>query len=176
MGWKLNALAFLFALWALNVGALVVGIPILLYIFYRWWSNRKPSGTGSSRWMIYVGVLFLMLAVGAVAEQGTYSPIVFGVAGIALLALALFPGVVREFAERVAGPSSEVFSAMSGREKGKAEPESCVLLTKLPLSYLDMKKSDPKETLLRFQRFAQTLAEFDVPVELRLEFSDGAGR
>ena len=95
MGWKLTALIFLFALWALNVGALIVGIPILLYLGYRFWSSRQNrlKGAGRPHWMIYFGVFLIFLSLVAVAERGTYSPIVFGVSGVTLLPLALFPGI-----------------------------------------------------------------------------------
>ena len=43
MGWKLEALAFLFALWSIGDGALVVVVPVLLYLFYRFWSNRQSQ-------------------------------------------------------------------------------------------------------------------------------------
>jgi hypothetical protein len=175
MGWKLTAFVFLFAVWALNVGALIIGIPILLHLFYRFWSNRKP-GPGKSRWMIYLGVFLLLLSLISVAEQGTYSPIVFGVAGVTLLALALFPGLVDEFAEKVAGPASELFGGMSGGRKEGAGTEPCVELTKLPLNYLDPKKNDPKETLLKARRLVQTLTELDFLVEMKIEFSEGSGK
>lgn len=176
MGWKFTALVFLFAVWALNVGALVIGIPILIYLFYRHWSNRqsKPRGTGRPRWMIYLGLFLLVLSLVAVAEQGTYSPMVFGVAGVTFLILALFPGVVQEIAERVGGPASELFRNLSGRQRH--ELASCVELTQLPLDYLDAKKNDPKERLLKFQRLAQTFAELGGEVELRFEFSKGSER
>jgi hypothetical protein len=54
MGWKLSVLALLFAIWALLIGALIIGIPILLYLFFRVWSNRskgKAGGTGRSHWI-----------------------------------------------------------------------------------------------------------------------------
>ena len=41
LGWKLNALLFLFALWSLGNGAFIIGIPIMLYFFYRFWSNWR---------------------------------------------------------------------------------------------------------------------------------------
>ena len=176
MGWKLNALAFLFGIWALNTGALIIGIPILLYLFYRYWSNRqnRPGGTGRPRWAIYLGVFFLVLSLVAVAEGGTYSPVVFGVAGLTLLVLALFPHVVHDLAEEVAGPAAELFGRMSGKDGPDAM--ACVELTQVPLDHLDAKKADPKEKLLRFQRLAQVLAESGEKVQLRLDFAGGRGR
>ncbi|MDG6957058.1 MAG: hypothetical protein JRN30_07010, partial [Nitrososphaerota archaeon] len=53
--------------------------------------------------------LIRMVFFVAVAEQGTYSPIVFAAAGVSLLVLGLFPGLVQEFTEMVAGPASEIF-------------------------------------------------------------------
>ena len=178
MGWKLTALIFLFALWALNVGALIVGIPILLYLGYRFWSSRQNrlKGAGRPHWMIYFGVFLIFLSLVAVAERGTYSPIVFGVSGVTLLTLALFPGISQEFVEKIVGPASELFQEMSGRERGKTKPVPYVELTKVPLRYLDPKKNEPEETLLKFERLSQTLAELGHPVETRLEFSEGAGR
>jgi DNA helicase HerA-like ATPase len=178
MGWKLNALAFLFALWALDNGDLVIGIPIMLYLFYRFWSNRQsgPPGTGRSHWTIYLGAFLLFLSLVAVAEQGTYSPVVFGASGITLLALGIFPGLVQDVSERVSGPASELFAEMSGRKRDKEEPVTCVELTQLPLDYLDKEKNDPKETLQKFRRLTQTLAELGAPVEMRLEFSEGSGK
>ena len=118
MGWKTTAFLFLFALWALNVGALIIGIPILLYLFFRFLSNRKakPSGSGSSHWMIYAGAFLVFLSLVAGAEHGTYSPAVFGLSGVSLLVLAFFPSLGQEFAEKVAGPASELFRGMSGKE------------------------------------------------------------
>ena len=126
--------------------------------------------------MIYVGAFLLFLSLVAVAEQGTYSPIVFGAAGLTLLVLGLFPGLVQEFVDRVSGPASEMFTFLSGRRQRDPESASCVELTTLPLIYLDPRKSDPKETLQKFQRLSQTLAEFGYPVEMRVEFAEGRGR
>ncbi|MDG6987699.1 MAG: ATP-binding protein [Nitrososphaerota archaeon] len=174
MGWKLNALALLFALWCLDVGALVVGVPILLVLLYKWWSERqsRPAALGPSRGMARAGAFFLVLSVVAVVEGGTFSPLVFGGLGVALLALGAFPRILRDAAEKVGGPASQLFA--SRPKSPGAVP--CVELTKVPLRYLDPRKSDPKETLLRFQRLSQTLAETGAPVEMRLEFSGGSGR
>jgi Helicase HerA, central domain len=177
MGWKLSILALLFAIWALLIGALVIGIPILLYLFFRVWSNRskgKAGGTGRSHWMTYLGVFLLFLSVVAVAEQGTYSPVVFAVSGLTLLTLGLFPGLVNGLVERVEGLAEQLRLA-SGKEGEKAA-FPCVELTQIPLDYLEARKDDPKERLLRFQRLAQTLAELGGGVELRLEFAKGSGR
>ncbi|MDG6986605.1 MAG: hypothetical protein JRN71_02450, partial [Nitrososphaerota archaeon] len=174
MGWKLTAFVFLFAVWALNVGALVVGVPILVFLLYRFWSNRQAQPrVGRPHWMIYLGALLLFLSIVAVAEQGTYSPIVFAAAGVSLLVLGLFPGLVQEFTEMVAGPASEIFGGSSHRGP---ETLRCVELTTVPLGYLDTKKAEPKETLQRFQRLSQTFAELGYPVNLRLEFAGGLGR
>ncbi|MDG6956798.1 MAG: ATP-binding protein [Nitrososphaerota archaeon] len=174
MGWKLTAFLFLFAAYALGVGALVVGVPILLYLLYRLWSSRQGSPGGKSHRLAYLGAFLLFLSAVAVAEGGTHSPIVFGTAGAALLLLGLFPGAVQELAERAAGAGHEASRAFG--ETGEPAPWSAVELTTLPLGYLDRKKNDPKETLLRFQRLAQTLGELGFPVEMRLLFSAGSGR
>ena len=176
MGWKLTAFVFLFALWALNIGALVVGVPILVFLLYRYWSNRqaKPR-VGRSHWMIYLGLLLIFLSIVAVAEQGTYSPIVLGAAGVSLLFLGFFPALAQGFMETVSGPASELFGGASRR---KDEPESamCIELTTVPLGYLDPKKTEPKEALQKFQRLSQTFAELGRPVEMRLEFAEGQGK
>ena len=178
MGWKLNALLLIIGLWSLGNGILVVGVPALLYLSYSIWSGRqrKPAGLGRSRWMIYLGAFLVVLSLMALGAGGTYSPVVFGLSGLALLALGVFPGLVQEFVENFSGPASELFRALWGRKRAAPELLPCVELTKLPLNYLDAKKNDPKETLQRFQRLVQTLAELGFPVELRLEFSGGAGR
>ena len=175
MGWKLTALVFLFALLALNVGALAVGVPILVFLLYRFWSNRQAKpGAGRSHWMIYLGAFFIFLSIVAVAESGTHSPVVFGAAGVSLLTLGLFPGVFQGLAEKFSPPVAEMFGAAGGRKpEGRV---ACVGLTAVPLGYLDPEKAEPKEALLRFQRLAQTLAELGSSVEMRLDFADGAGR
>ncbi|MDG6941299.1 MAG: DUF87 domain-containing protein [Nitrososphaerota archaeon] len=176
MGWKLTALAFLFALWAVDVGALVVGIPILLFLAYRFLSNRQAKpGPVRPRWPVYLGGFFILLSFVAVAEQGTYSPMVFGGSGVILLALGVMPGVVSEFEERVVGPASGLFHGMSMAREAPG-PVPCVELTRVPVEYLDQKKTDPKEILQKFQRLCQTLAELGPQVELRLEFSGGSGK
>ena len=103
MGWKVNALAFLFALWALAAGAFVIGAPILGYLFYRAWSGRRREtrGTGGSRLTIYLGAFLLFLSFVAVAEHGTISPVVFGATGVALLAFGIFPEPVQGLADGV---------------------------------------------------------------------------
>ncbi|MDG7020268.1 MAG: ATP-binding protein, partial [Nitrososphaerota archaeon] len=176
MGWKLTAFVFLFAVWALNVGALVVGVPILVFVLYRYWSDRqaKPRA-GRSHWMIYLGAFLIFLSIVAVAEQGTYSPIVFGAAGVSLLVLGLFPGLTQGFVDTVSGPASELFGGAS-RKKDGLESARCVELTTVPLGYLDPKKAEPKEVLPKFQRLSQTFAELGHPVEMRLEFAEGQGR
>ena len=177
MGWKLNAIAFLFALWSLGNGALIIGVPILLYLSYRFWANRqaKSKGTGRSRWMIYLGIFFIVLAIIAMAEQGAHSPFVFGVTGCTLLALALFPGSIRDFVGEVSGPFSELFGLMSGKGK-ETDTSTCVELTQVPLDYIDSQSHIAKEKPLRFQRLAQILVETGERVQLRLEFGEGRGR
>ncbi len=174
MGWKVTAFVFLFAVWALNVGALVVGVPILVFLLYRFWTSRqaKPR-SGRSHRIVYVGVLLLSLSFVAVVEQGTYSPIVFGAAGVSLIVLGLFPGAAQGFTELVTGPASEIFG---GTPRKVEEASRCVELTTVPLGFMDPKKTDPKETLQRFQRLSQTFAELGYPVEARLEFAEGKGR
>lgn len=170
MGWKLTVLALLFAVWALDVGALALGIPILLYIFYKYWAKRSGSPSGRSHKLAYLGAIMILLAVVALAENGTYSPIVFGAAGTTLLVLGLLPVSVQSMVERVMGPASEAL------RRTKERTPQFVELTVLPLGYLDVKKNDPGVTLQRFERLAQTLAEFDTPIEMRVQFSGGSGR
>jgi hypothetical protein len=171
MGWKLNALLFLIALWALGAGALIVGVPLLFFLVYKFWSARGQSrpGTGRSHWTIYLGAFLLLLSLVAVAEQGTYSPVVFGLAGVALLFLGLFPGSVQGIVERI----KELRRLWGTRTK---ERSSCVELTRIPLGYLNPEKTDPKDRLLKFERLTQTLAELGGAVDLRIEFSQGSGR
>ncbi len=56
MGWKFTAFVFLFAIWSLALGALIIGVPLLLYLFYRFWSDlgtrdmqSPPSGERHSQ-------------------------------------------------------------------------------------------------------------------------------
>ena len=172
MGWKLSAFLLVFALMMLGAGAFVIGVPILLYLVYKWWSNRRTNGAGHSRWMIYLGLLLLLLSVVAAANQGTFSPIVFGGSGVLLLVLALFPGVVHGLLDQ----ALEVLPYMRGRRNGEPGAIPCVELTQVPLDYLDPKKAEPKERLLKLQRVVQSLAEVGGTVELRIAFADGSGR
>jgi hypothetical protein len=44
LGWKLDAFAFLLAVWSLVAGALLIGIPLLVFLFYRWSKGRQKQG------------------------------------------------------------------------------------------------------------------------------------
>jgi hypothetical protein len=88
MGWKLSVLVFLFAVWALSIGALIIGIPLLVYLFYGFWSKRKTRATAPNRKShvsrtTYLGLAFLFLTFVAFANGGVVSPIVFGSLSIA---------------------------------------------------------------------------------------------
>lgn len=176
MGWKLAAFAFIFAFWALSAGALIIGVPLLLYLFYRFWSNRRRSGSQGvathTRWMIYLGLLFLFLSLVALANNGRFSPFAFGVAGMSLLISGLFPGMVSRQLERGLGSTAQYLIPLLGR-KSDVQLAS-IELTKIPLDYLEPSKGDPRETVLRLQRLTQTLAELGGTTEFRMEFSQGS--
>jgi len=94
MGWKIKVLAFFFGLFSLALGAVIIAIPVLLWVFWplirRLRSSQKVgaangiSGFGGA-WITYLGFFFVFLAVVAVASGGSLSPIVFGGIGAALV-------------------------------------------------------------------------------------------
>jgi hypothetical protein len=168
MGWKTTAFLFLLVLWALSAGALIIGIPLLLYLIYRFLSGRDqrpkvggPSGGQGRPWMAVLGFLFLFLSLVAAQNQGRLSPIVFGGLGIALLGGVLFPGFASDMLADSAGATSSMLRRLLGKPPQPSGASASIELTQLPLDYVG--KSDPKERLLRFQRLAQTLAEFGTP-------------
>ena len=175
MGWKLNALLFLVALLLLAFGALIIGIPLLLYVFYRLWSKHGDSG-GSSHWMLYLGVIFILLALAALANQGTYSPLFFGGIGVLLLGRSLFPRAVQGLYDEVHSSVAKFLYRATKRGGEESGPAESVELTKVPLDHVEPKKADPKERLLRFQRLTQALAELGTEVTLTIDFSAGSGR
>jgi len=95
MGWKLKALAFVFALLALGAGALIIAIPLLAYVFLPWYLNRRKNrgtdggraGGGGLAWAKYLGFLLLALALIALASGGEFSVLLFGGVGAALVYL-----------------------------------------------------------------------------------------
>jgi Helicase HerA, central domain len=178
MGWLANAIVFLFAVWALGAGSLIVGIPLLLYLLYRLskrGGQKKANGGTHSRWTAWLGLFLIFLSFVAALAHGTYSPLAFGLAGIIVIAGGLFPSAILGAARRVAYLVYAPLLLHFGRPAG-SEAAASVELTRLPLAHLEGKKSDPREKLLRFQRMAQTLGELGDPVEFRLDFAEGRGR
>lgn len=176
MGWKLNAFLIIVMLFALMAGVFLIGVPLLLYFLYKLWSGRTGSAAGGSRWMTYLGVLLVVLGLVALAEGGTYSPIVFGDSGILLLMWALFPRAIHSLTDAIGVSVSEVIGRRLGKRPWGQDAVPCVELTKMPLGHVGSKPEDAKERLLKFQRLAQTLADTGAPVEFRLDFTSGSGR
>lgn len=93
MGWRLKALAFLFGLFAVSFGAILVAIPVFLYVFWPWIRGERrkggPAGAKGPKvgggWMKYVGFFFLFLSALAFVGGGSISPLVFGGLGVVLL-------------------------------------------------------------------------------------------
>lgn len=86
--------AFFFGLFSLSVGAVLIGIPVLLWVFWPWIrglrnSQKANAGKGSigvgGSWMRYLGFFFIFLAIVAVAGGGSFSPILFGGIGVVLV-------------------------------------------------------------------------------------------
>jgi len=100
MGWKLKTAAFLFALLALGAGALIIALPLLLYVFLPWILARRrrdggDGGTpsaGGHRWLAYLGVFFLAVSLVALASGGVFSVLVFGGLGAGLVYLGAAQG------------------------------------------------------------------------------------
>lgn len=183
MGWKLTALVFLFAAWSLMLGALIIGVPLLLYLSYKWWSgrDRRPNVGGSlgvprgRKWTILLGLVMTLLSLIAASNGGTFSPVVFGGAGLALLSAAFFPGSVSGVLEEASEETMRLVRSIL-QMPARTPEAATVMLTQMPLDYLEPRGEDQKEWMVRFQKLAQTLAEFGTPVEFRLVFSEGHGR
>lgn len=83
MGWKFNTFVFLFAVWSLLMGSLLIGIPLLLYLIYSHWSmrDRRPNVSGSQgagpnrKWFAFLGLLLILLSFVAILNHGTFSPL-----------------------------------------------------------------------------------------------------
>jgi Helicase HerA, central domain len=178
MGWKLTAFVFLFAVWAIQLGSMIVGGLLLLYLFYHAWSKRsrkrkdKSEGGGTVRWAAFLGVFLLFLSFVAVAAHGAHSPFFFAGLGVAFLAFGVFPQMIAGMLLR---SRDAVLALLKVGRPASSADVATVALTQFPLDHADP-KSDPRERLSRFQRVAQTLAELGTAVEFRLSFSSGSGR
>src|SRR5271157_5101520 len=98
MGWKLSALVFLLAMWALVSWSLMVGIPLLAYFLYgllkrkrqrQGTAPRGPSRVGATKWL---GVFLILLSLVALVSGGVFSPVVFAALGVATLLYGKRPG------------------------------------------------------------------------------------
>jgi hypothetical protein len=92
MGRLLDVILFFFALWALSLGAFVIGLPLLGYLFYKalnWGRGSAhqphPSGRPGVSWRMYAGIFLLLLSVMALFSGGVMSPIMFALGGVLLL-------------------------------------------------------------------------------------------
>ena len=94
MGWKIKVPAFFFGLFSLSLGAILIGVPVLLWVLWPWirgLRNSQKTGTGSGfvgvggSWMEYLGLFFVFLAAVALLGGGSLSPILFGGIGVALV-------------------------------------------------------------------------------------------
>ncbi len=94
MGWMMKAGLFLFALLMAGVGAWIVAVPILAYLFLpsllggkrgRFDRRDGPSKRGTGFWLNIVGSILILLSLVAFFSGGTFSPVVFFLAGMTLL-------------------------------------------------------------------------------------------
>jgi hypothetical protein len=94
MGWKIRVLAFFFGLFSLALGAILIAIPVLLWVFWPWirgLRNSQMLGAGKGlliaggSWMMYLGFFLIFLALVAAGSGGLFSPILFGVVGMVLV-------------------------------------------------------------------------------------------
>lgn len=99
MGLLAKVFLFFFALLAFGLGAWIIALPIFAYLFLppilrsrgksapqRASSEGGPSRKSGLPIVKFLGVTLLFLGLIGVAEGGTFSPIMFGVPGILLLA------------------------------------------------------------------------------------------
>jgi hypothetical protein len=100
MGWKLNALVFLLAMWALASGSLIIGIPMLAFLLYGLFKRKRqtqgaaPKGlskAGPAKWL---GLSLLILSFLALVSGGVLSPVVFAALGVAALLYGRKPGAL----------------------------------------------------------------------------------
>lgn len=94
MGLLMKAGLFLLALMMLGLGAWIIAIPIMAYLFLppllkgrsgrRATSPRARKG-GLGTWLNGAGVVLTLLSLAAFSSGGTFSPIVFFAVGMALL-------------------------------------------------------------------------------------------
>ncbi|MDE1853878.1 MAG: hypothetical protein KGI38_09065 [Thaumarchaeota archaeon] len=95
MGWMMKAGLFLFALFAAAIGAWIVAVPILGLLILpslirgkrrgRSVKSTRPARRGFGSWLNGIGVILILLSVVAFFSGGILSPIVFLLAGMALL-------------------------------------------------------------------------------------------
>jgi len=92
MGRLLDVILFFFALWALSLGAFLIGLPLLGYLLYKalkWGRGSahqpRPAGRRGAPWATYAGIFMLLISALALFSGGFVSPVVFGLGGILLL-------------------------------------------------------------------------------------------
>jgi len=94
-----KVLLFIFALITFGLGAWIIALPILAYLFLppilrsrgksaprQAFSNGVPGRRSGMPVVKILGAVLLLLALIGIAEGGTFSPVVFGVPGVLLLA------------------------------------------------------------------------------------------
>jgi DNA helicase HerA-like ATPase len=167
---------------ALAVGALFI-MPLLLAMFGH---GGQWFGHVSLRWgkrlALMLGLSFLLYLAGSGANLVVPAVpwVDFGLAGAVSVVAAMIylaPTTILRLCGALGLLAAGVLSSLFGRVGLVGANEAAVEFKQLPLEHVRNKEeTDQKMRQLRFQRFAQTLAESRLTVQFRLQFAGGFGR